>query len=431
MDYGSAVEFLFSSLPVFEKEGASAYKPGLERVLGLSALFGSPHRKLNGVIHVAGTNGKGSTAHTLAAVLQSAGYRVGLFTSPHLVDFRERIRIDGHMIGKSEVVDFVERFRRLGRDIEPSFFELTTVMAFEYFASHNLDFTIVEVGLGGRLDSTNIVDPLVSVITNISLDHTDLLGDTPEKIAAEKAGIIKPGIPVVVGEAEGAVRATFVSDARAKGSPIVFADESDPAYSCVAVPDGMRYHSSQFGDFTGELTGSYQAANGATILAVLALLRRNGVAVPDSAVAAGFSGVSRLTGLTGRWTTLSSSPLVVCDTGHNPGGWAYISRQLRMLPGKLHVVIGFVGDKDVDSVLALVASEVPDASFYFTAPSCHRRLEASALHDKAVAHGLDGYCTDSVVEACEKALADAGKGDSVFVGGSNYVIAELLQHIGR
>lgn len=424
--YKEAVEFLFGQLPVFERVGASAYKPGLERVMALSHEFGDPHRHLKKVIHVAGTNGKGSTAHTLAAILQSAGYRTGLFTSPHLVDFRERIRVNGEMITQEAVVDFVNRYVGLSCDLSPSFFELTTVLAFEWFVRSEVDVAIVEVGLGGRLDSTNIVSPDLCVITNISLDHTSLLGETPEAIASEKAGIIKPSVPVVIGEAAGAVRSVFEDAARRCGSPVYFAQDCNPVSSFEPVVGGILYHTVSDGDFIGELAGDYQVNNATTILSAVARLRDLGVSVSEDAVKTGFGNVSKLTGLQGRWMKLSDSPLVICDTGHNPGGWTYLVKQLNDLAGCKHIVVGFVADKDVSAILRMMADNIHNARYYFTAPQCPRRLDEEQLRECAREQGLYGETFCNVREAYEKALADCDKGDMVFIGGSNYVAAELL-----
>lgn len=428
MDYESTVEFLFNQLPVFENDGSSAYKPGLERVLALSEAYGYPHSRLRAVVHVAGTNGKGSTAHTLAAIFQCAGYRTGLFTSPHLVDFRERIRVNGRMIGREEVVGFTERFRRSCSVLNPSFFELTTVMAFDHFVKENVDVAVVEVGLGGRLDSTNIVDPDLSVITNISLDHTALLGNTLEAIAAEKAGIIKAGKPVVIGESSGLVREVFARRASEMNAPIRYADSDGEIVK--AVTDGRRmaevYTTRSFGIVTGELCGSYQHSNANTVLMAVKALRDLDFRLSDEAVKEGFANVCGLTGLAGRWMRLGDEPLRVCDTGHNPGGWHFLSSQIAGLPGCKHIVVGFVGDKDVDEIVREIARYNSGARFYFTAPSCHRRLPEDELLSLARRAGLDGQTFASVSEAFKKALAEAGKGDSIFIGGSNYVIGELL-----
>lgn len=424
--YEKTIDFLFNQLPVFERVGESAYKPGLERVEKLSACFGNPHKKLKRVIHIAGTNGKGSTAHTLAAILQRAGYKTGLFTSPHLIDFRERIRIDGEMITKEGVIDFVERYKALNTDLQPSFFELTTILAFEWFASHDVDVAVIEVGLGGRLDSTNIVMPDLCVITNISLDHTSLLGNTLVAVAGEKAGIIKSGVPVVIGEASGDVRAVFQNVADEKRSRIVFAEECGYLGKYKKSNGLFEYHTSTDGVVIGELTGDYQPKNAMTILAAVNELRRIGYNIGSDALSAGFRRVVELTGLQGRWMKLSDSPLSYCDTGHNPGGWSCIAEQIANWQGPKHVVIGFVADKDVDAILRIIAERISGAKFYFTAPECPRRLDPVRLAELAGRHGLCGQIFPSVSEAYKKALADAGKSDMVFVGGSNYLISDLL-----
>lgn len=427
--YESTIDFLFNELPVFQHNGASAYKPGLERVFAIAEAFGNPHKKLH-TIHVAGTNGKGSTCHTIAAVLQSAGYRTGLFTSPHLVDFRERIRVNGHMIPCDRVVEFVERYRNMGLSVEPSFFELTTMMAFDWFAESNVDVAVIEVGLGGRLDSTNIITPDLSIITNISLDHTALLGDTPEAIAEEKAGIMKPGVPVVIGEAEGPVRDVFERRAAMVSAPVIFATDYNPVINMEHGESGIIYHTRDFGVVRGELCGECQSLNAATVLTSLKLLRDMGYEIPDNAVADGFGNVCSLTGLAGRWMRIFENPLVVCDTGHNPGGWRYISDQLSGFSGIKHIVVGFVGDKDVDSILEMIAG-IDNAKLYYTQPSLPRALPADELASKASAVGLDGCVCQSVENAYKKALACAGEGDMVFVGGSNFIVAELLPLISK
>ena len=427
--YEKTIDFLFNQLPVFERVGESAYKPGLERVEKLSDCFDNPHKKLERVIHIAGTNGKGSTAHTLAAILQSAGYKTGLFTSPHLIDFRERIRIDGEMITKDGVVDFVERYKSLDIDLQPSFFELTTILAFEWFASHDVDVAVIEVGLGGRLDSTNIVLPDLCVITNISLDHTSLLGNTLVAVAGEKAGIIKSGVPVVIGEASGVVQSLFRNVAGEKRSRIVFAEECGYISKYEKNNGFYEYHTTTDGIVKGELMGDSQPKNAQTVLSAINELRRIGYRIDSNAVSTGFRTVVGLTGLQGRWMKLSDSPVSFCDTGHNPGGWACIANQIADFPGTKHVVIGFVADKDVDTILNIISGKLAEAKFYFTAPVCPRRLDPDRLAEMAERHGLTGYVFSSVSEAYEKALADAGKSDMVFVGGSNYLISDLLSDL--
>lgn len=426
MDYKQTIDYLFNQLPVFQNKGAGAYKPGLDTVTALSAMFGNPHKSLK-TIHIAGTNGKGSTAHTLAAVLQSAGCKTGLFTSPHLLDFRERIRIDGEKISQDEVTHFVESYLSRNNDLQPSFFELTTVMAFDHFARHGVDIAVIEVGLGGRLDSTNIITPLLSVITNISFDHTALLGNTLELIAGEKAGIIKPGAPVVIGEDSG-VREVFAAKARETGSEIIFAEDSAVFDSCEKAPGSIKYTGTPWGDIEGELTGECQTKNTATILTSLKKLAELGVKFSADDVRRGFARVCETTGLMGRWFKVADKPLTICDTGHNSGGWQYLSQQLCDVKSRLHMVIGFVNDKDVSSILGMMPR---DARYYFVKPSVERGLDANILKDKAEAHELTGPTFGSVAEGYEKALSEAEEGDMIFVGGSTFVVADLFTLLKR
>lgn len=426
--YAETIEFLYSQLPAFERDGASAYKPGLDRARALESTFANPHTSFP-AIHIAGTNGKGSTAHTLAAILQSAGYRTGLFTSPHLLDFRERIKVDGEMIPEGEVIDFVERFKNAGLEIAPSFFELTTTMAFEHFRKRRVDIAVIETGLGGRLDSTNIISPILSVITNISLDHTGLLGDTRALIAAEKAGIIKPYTPVVIGESDDEVRPVFESKASELSAPIIFTEEEQPVKSYRIVDGKPHYVTEKYGEIVGELRGDYQLSNAATILTAVGVLRKLGYDITSDAVKTGFEQVCELTGLMGRWMKIGNNPVVICDTGHNAGGWRYLAPQIDGLPGKKHIVIGFVDDKDVRGILKMIATDVTDCRLYFTQPSNHRALPAETVREIASEVGLDGEVFTSVDSAYKKALADAGKGDSVYVGGSSYVVADFLTYL--
>ncbi len=426
MNYQDTLDFLFTQIPVFQREGATAYKPGLERTMILAEAFGEPHVKFPS-IHVGGTNGKGSTAHTLAAVLQSAGYKVGLYTSPHLVDFRERIRVNGKMIGEDAVIDFVERFRAMRLPVEPSFFELTMTMAFEHFAKERVDIAVVEVGLGGRLDSTNILMPRLSVITNISLDHMALLGDTPEAIAAEKAGIIKPGIPVVIGEAEGDVKDVFLRKADEVGAPIFFAQKSQLIRDVEPIEGGgWLYTDTPYGDIRGTLAGDCQPLNAATVLTSLTLLARQGWEITAEAVADGFANVETLTGLAGRWMKVSDNPTVICDTGHNVGGWEYLSKKLATFAPRLKMVIGFVNDKDVSHILEMMPR---DAGYYFTQASVPRALAADDLARQAQACGLVGESYESVDEAYNAARASSSPSDTIFVGGSTFVVADFLKLI--
>lgn len=428
-EYALTLEFLYSQIPAFHRIGSQAYKPGLERVLTLSAFFDNPHSKLR-TIHVAGTNGKGSTAHSLAAVLSAAGYKTGLFTSPHILDFRERIRIDGKMIPEEEVISFVKRFRMMEDAVTPSFFELTTVMAFDYFCRMGVDIAVIEVGLGGRLDSSNIITPEVSVITNISLDHTSLLGGTLEEIASEKAGIIKSHVPVVIGEAEGGIKECFQRKARLMSAPIVFADKENEIIKAEQRADGIYYSTHSFGEFMGSLTGDFQIKNTATILEIIKTLNQAGYfRVGNKAIEMGLGHVAEMTGLMGRWMKIADAPLTICDTGHNPGGWKYISRMLSDFNGTKRIVIGFVNDKDVDSILSLL-TRIPAAEFYFTSPSTPRALSAGDLQSIAAVNGLPGRKYSSVAEAYKNALADViDKSDEmIFIGGSNFVVADFLDY---
>lgn len=422
MTYQETLDYLYTQTPVFQRDGASAYKPGLDTARALSAAFGDPHLRYRAV-HVGGTNGKGSTAHTLAAIFRSAGLRTGLYTSPHLLDFRERIRVDGEMISRDAVVDFVERYLAMPdvKDLHPSFFELTMTMAFEWFALREVDIAVVEVGLGGRLDSTNIIMPELSVITNISKDHTAFLGDTLREIAVEKAGIIKPGVPVVVGEAEGDVLRVFEDAAARAGSPLVM------AVPVVAreMDGGWLYEGCGMdgGDVYGELGGEFQPRNAATVLAAVRTLGLPQVTA--DAVRAGFAGVCGLTGLRGRLTTLCCAPYtLVCDTGHNPGAWQYLGAHLAGVKApRKTVVVGFAADKDVDTILSMMPR---DARYLFTKPSGNRGLDAAELARMAGRHGLRGETAETVADAVARVRSEAVDGEYIFVGGSNFVVADLL-----
>lgn len=426
MTYSEAVDYLYSATPVYQQIGSAAYKPGLDNVLALDAHYGHSHRAY-ATIHVGGTNGKGSTSHTLAAVLQAAGYRVGLFTSPHLVDFRERIRVDGAMIERDYVARFVEAAQAQVEALSPSFFELTTMLAFCYFRDRQVDYAIIEVGLGGRLDSTNIIAPCLSVITNISLDHTQYLGTSLAAIAGEKAGIIKPSTPVVIGNASGdGVRAVFERTAEAQGAELFFAEEQDVLSSATLLDVGYLYTTADWGVVRGELTGIIQQENARTILTVLRVLARQ-TAISAEAVARGFAHVTELTGLLGRWQTLSKHPHLICDTGHNVAGIAQIVEQLRRLRycyQETHIVLGMASDKDVSAVLALLPSW---AKYYFTQASVSRALPVGELVGLASAVGLSGTSYLTVAEAVTAARAAAHESDLIFVGGSNFIVADLLQ----
>lgn len=421
MTYNEAIEFLYNSLPVFQREGASAYKPGLGTSIALDDIFGNPHRKY-ACIHIAGTNGKGSTAHSLAAVLHRAGYKTGLYTSPHIFDFRERIRVDGKKIGEADVVDFVERWKGMKSELSPSFFELTSTMAFEYFAKECVDVAVIETGLGGRLDSTNIITPVLSVITNISLDHTALLGDSLEKIAAEKAGIIKPGVPAVVGERQAECEDVFVCKAREVGAELTFAT---PVEGHIGA-DCIEYPSTPFGALRGELHGECQVKNTATILCALEKLQDAGFRITPEAVKEGLANVCGDTELMGRWTTLRKSPLTVCDTGHNIGGWEYIARQLSEYScGKVYLIVGFVNDKDISAILRKIAGIGGYVELYFSAPSVPRGLAAEELARKAAEHGLEGRVIADVNAALADATSRATADDLILIAGSNFLVSDL------
>lgn len=423
MNYQETTEYLFNSTPVFEKIGAVAYKPGLQTTETLDAYFGHPHRKFK-TIHIAGTNGKGSCSHTLAAILQEEGYQVGLYTSPHLVDFRERIRVNGKCMSEEYVIDFVEKHRAYFETLHPSFFELTTAMAFKYFAEQQVDIAVIEVGLGGRLDCTNIITPILSIITNISMDHTQFLGDTLEKIAGEKAGIIKPSVPVVIGEHLPETKPVF--EAKAQHSPILFAqdDENLEVISHSHTPNGMKYITKSWGTLEGELTGEYQAKNMNTILNAANLLMNLGIVKNKESVISGIQKVSLLTGLMGRWQKLKEHPLTICDTGHNVGGWQYLAPQIASQTcDTLRIVFGMVDDKDVESVMKLLPH---DAIYYWTQASTKRAIKVKKIADLGNKYQLHGKCYHSVKEAFKAAQEEATDHDFVFVGGSSYIVADLL-----
>lgn len=408
MDYQHTLEYLYNSVPMFQQVGGRAYKEGLENTLALDEHFGHPHRNFR-TIHVAGTNGKGSCSHTLAAILQEAGYRTGLYTSPHLVDFRERIRVNGQPIPEEYVIRFVEEERSFFEPLSPSFFELTTAMAFRYFADQQVDVAIIEVGLGGRLDCTNIIRPDLCIITNISFDHTQFLGSTLAQIASEKAGIIKQGVPVVIGETTPETRPVFAEKAQAVQAPICFAEE---------------HVSEEYPDMDYELKGLYQEKNRRTLLTALPLLEKAGYRLSEQAIRNGFAHVCELTGLMGRWQKLQDAPTLICDTGHNVGGITYIAEQLKQQTyRKLHIVMGMVNDKDIRGVLALLPH---DADYYFTKASVKRALPEAELARLANATGLQGECYPDVPTAVRAAQEKSLPEDFIFVGGSSFIVADLL-----
>ncbi|MDH6533729.1 bifunctional folylpolyglutamate synthase/dihydrofolate synthase [Parabacteroides sp. 52] len=427
MTYKETLDYLYTSTPVFQHSGASAYKPGLDTSIALDKLLDTPHQSYQ-TIHVAGTNGKGSVSHLLAAILRQAGYTVGLYTSPHLVDFRERIRVNGQKIPEQYVVDFVARYRSRFEPLHPSFFELTSTLAFAYFRDSNVDYAVIETGLGGRLDSTNIIHPILSIITNISPDHTQFLGNTEKEIAGEKAGIIKPGIPVVIGDVEDEdVRDIFTQKAKQTASHLYFSLSEQPITEAHLEESGhWRFQTKTYGTITGELGGSVQCKNAATVLTAVHALIEEGVSISPEAVKEGFAHVVEYTGLMGRWQKLHTSPKIICDTGHNKGGWQYLAFQLNgesKHHTALRMVIGFVNDKDIDGILALMPKE---AFYYFTQASIDRALPAEEVQEKASRHGLRGEIYPTVGDAIQKALTDSDTSDFLFIGGSTFVVAEAI-----
>ena len=428
MTYDETVTYLFNCAPPFQQVGGAAYKEGLSTTLELDNHLGNPHKKFR-TIHVAGTNGKGSTSHTLAAILQESGYKVGLYTSPHLIDFRERIRVNGTPASKEYVTGFVEKHMAFFEPLSPSFFELTTAMAFNYFAEQEVDVAIIEVGLGGRLDCTNIITPELCIITNISLDHTQFLGTTLQEIASEKAGIIKSGIPVVIGETTPETKDVFTRKAKECNAPIIFAEEE--AYLTTATPfeNGYEYVSKTFGKFTGELGGDYQQKNTNTLLSAINILIHKGYAITNESLRKGFTNICKLTGLMGRWQKIQESPFVVCDAGHNIGGIKYVTGQLARVKRKdLRIVFGMVNDKDITSVLKMMPK---DAIYYFTQASIKRAMPAENLRSMAKEFGLEGNCYPTVEDALQMAINDSCTEDFIFVGGSCFIVADLLSTQGK
>ena len=432
MTYQETLDYLFAQLPVFESQGAHAYKPGLERCEGMDKILGHPHRQFK-TIHVAGTNGKGSTSHLLASILQCAGYKVGLFTSPHLVDFSERIRINGEEIDHEYVVTWTEEHLEGLKEFQPSFFELATMMGFCYFADNHVDIAIIEVGLGGRLDSTNIITPILSIITNISMDHTQFLGNTLPQIAAEKAGIMKPGIPCVIGECEDErVHFTFEQNAQLHEiSRLYFANERRQVKWVQREGLGNLYTTLDYGELWCPLTGDCQPKNANTVLNAIEQLINKGLNITIDAVRQGFKEVISMTHLRGRWETLASYPdgsmRVVCDTGHNEGCFNYIGPQLKQIIKEghpLHIVFGMVSDKDIDAVLCQLPSE---AFYYFCNAPTQRALPAQKLMEMAANYGLCGEVYDSTNAAIDAAINHCNDKEIVFIGGSNFIVCEAMK----
>lgn len=404
MNYNDTVDWLFEKLPMFQRVGSSAYKKDLSNISTLVNHLGNPQNQYRSV-HVAGTNGKGSTSHMIASILQEAGYKTGLTTSPHLKDFRERIRVNGELCSREFVIEFVTQNKKLIESSQASFFEVSIAMAFTYFAKQNVDIAVIETGLGGRLDSTNIITPVLSVITNIGLDHTQLLGNTLVEIAAEKAGIIKENVPVVIGESNNDTRLVFIKKANEKGSEILFAEEKE------------------FPHYDSDLKGIYQEKNKKTVLTSVEVLQKNGFRINDEHISSGLKNVVKNTGLRGRWDILQNNPLVVADTAHNVHGLLEVIKQIKETPyKKLHLVLGFVSDKDVNAILKLFPK---DALFYFSEPNVPRKLPVEELK-KMIPSDLNAFFYTSIQEAVKSAKLKAASNDFIYIGGSTFVVAEVI-----
>ncbi len=405
MNYSETIDWLFNQLPMYQRIGAAAYKVDLSNTLKLMTYLNKPQDSFKS-IHVAGTNGKGSTSHLLASVLQEAGYKVGLYTSPHLKDYRERIKINGVVISEDFVVDFIAKHQQFFKDNNLSFFEMTVGLAFDYFRKEKVDIAIIEVGLGGRLDSTNVITPEVSVITNIGLDHTQFLGETLTEIASEKAGIIKPNIPVVIGETTSETKKVFQQKASENGSLIVFSEEES------------------FSNYNTDLLGDYQKKNVQTAVETIKLLQKKDWNISEENIKHGFLNTVKNTGLLGRWQILQENPKVICDTAHNKEGLTLVLQQLlKEKYDKLHIVLGAVNDKDLDKILPLFPK---NATYYFCKPNISRGLPATMLYCKAKGFDLKGDVYSSVKEAYKKALQNASRSDLIYIGGSTFVVAEVV-----
>lgn len=421
-DYQQTVTFLYQHVPMFQRVGAAAYKADLTNTLALCEALGNPQNKFKS-IHVAGTNGKGSTSHMLASVLQSAGYKTGLYTSPHLKAFTERIRTDGQEIGQAFVVDFVNRIKPLMDTVRPSFFEITVAMAFDYFASQNVDVAVIEVGLGGRLDSTNVITPVLSVITNISFDHKDILGDTLEKIAGEKAGIIKNNVPLVISERQPEIEGVFVKKAADHRSELYFASDKFRIYPVDNLFEITENEHVYFSGLSLPLKGNYQAKNLAGVLKSVAILNQSGFQISREQLREGLEKTVTQTGLKGRWQQLDENPAIVCDTGHNAEGVKQVMAQLNAQAfKKLFIVWGMVKDKEPDEVLKLLPTH---ATYYFCQANIPRAMDAIVLKQYAERFGLKGEVEPDVNHALAKAKTRAGADDFIFIGGSTFVVAEI------
>lgn len=429
--YSEALEYLYSRLPMFTREGASAYKKDLDRTLTLCQSLDNPHKKIK-CIHIAGTNGKGSSSHMLAGILSANGYKTGLYTSPHLLDFRERIRVGGKMVDQSYVLDFVNRHQDLIEKVRPSFFEVTVAMAFDYFVQSQVDIAVIETGLGGRLDSTNIIEPIASLITNIGMDHSDILGSDKRSIAFEKAGIIKKDTPIVISEHDIEVDNVFIKRAKELGAPLVFGEDE---YKIVSSSQNNSYlhleieeaYDQQQWDLSLDLRGTYQAKNVLGVLSVIKILIDYGLELEKEITTQALQNIQGLTGMLGRWQIVSSDPLIICDTGHNEHGFRQVVQNINTTPHKrLQMVIGMMKDKDIDSLLSLMPKE---AEYYFCQPDMPRALAAKKLKMIAERYGLDGEFYNSIEEAIDRAVQEYTDGGLIFIGGSTFVVAEALAKI--
>jgi len=429
MTYEETLDYLYAQLPMFSRIGAAAYKTDLHNTIALCTALDNPHTKFKSV-HVAGTNGKGSTSHMLAAILQKAGYKTGLYTSPHLQDFRERIKINGEMIKQDFIVDFVARTKKISEEIEPSFFELTMVMAFDYFAKEKVDIAIIETGLGGRLDSTNIITPIVSVITNIGYDHMNILGDTLELIAFEKAGIIKLNTPVVIGEYTAITKPIFLAKAKECDAPIYFAQEKFTVSNIELTIKELHCDITDVAEkttesFTLDLNGFYQTKNLSAVLLAEGILIKNGFNIPIATEKYALAHVKELTGLYGRWDVIHEQPTIALDVAHNEDGIKQVLSQIttsQIQNSKVHFVIGMVKDKDIDKVLTLLPKE---AHYYFSNAHIPRAMDATELKEKAAIQGLIGSSFDNVNIAIQSAKEKAAKDELIIVCGSVFLIGEV------
>jgi dihydrofolate synthase/folylpolyglutamate synthase len=429
MTYRETLDYLYQSLPMFHRIGAAALKPDLTNTIALCQQLDNPQQRFR-TIHVAGTNGKGSTSHMLAAILQSAGYKVGLYTSPHLKSFTERIRINGEEIDQETVVRFVEQNKDFLERLQPSFFEMTVGMAFDYFAQQKVDIAVIEVGLGGRLDSTNIITPELSVITNIGYDHQAILGYTLPQIAYEKAGIIKPHVPVVVSERQSEVESVFLEKAAQENTTLYFASDRYQIHSQgisigKLIVNVVEDNKLLYASLHSELTGGYQIRNLAGVLQAVEILEKKGYRIGEVAIRKGIEQVCTLTGLKGRWQTLSTQPLVVCDTGHNEDGIRAVMAQIQSVNyHRLHMVLGVVSDKDLSKILPLFPT---NAHYYFCQPHIPRALPAHLLQEEAAKYGLKGELILEVNQAIAQAKSQANPNDLIFIGGSTFVVAEIAE----